>query len=340
MLVLGVESSCDETAVSLVEDGEVLVNSIRSQIERHRPFGGVVPDIAARMHIEAIGPLADECFRAANRSPADVDLVAATTLPGLVNCLVVGLAWARGFAVARGIPFVSVDHLEAHIYSCLLPPNDVELPLVALLVSGGHTAIYRYDGPGEIKRLARTIDDAAGEAFDKVAILLGLEYPGGPAVEKAAKGGDPKAFAFPRSKPKGRPLHFSFSGLKTAVLYATRGINQKRDAPLLPGIVVKDVAASFQEAVCDILVKNAVIAAVDEGVPTLALCGGVARNGRLRELAKERGEGEGLEVILAGPEYCTDNAAMIAALGGALVAAGKAGQDDLARPAKSRSDVA
>ena len=340
MLVLGVESSCDETAVSLIEDGTVLVNAVRSQIERHREFGGVVPDIAARMHIEAIGPLADECFREAKRSPADVDLVAGTTLPGLVNCLVVGLAWARAFALAREIPFVSVDHLEAHIYSCLMPPADVDLPVVALLVSGGHTAIYRYEGPGEIKRLGRTIDDAAGEAFDKVAILLGLEYPGGPAIQRVAKDGDPKAFAFPRAKPKGRPLDFSFSGLKTAVLYTTRGRNQKRDAPLLPEIVVKDVAASFQEAVCDVLTKNAVRAAVDEGVGTLALCGGVACNARLRELATERGEAEGLEVVLAPPEYCTDNAAMIAALGEALFKSGKSKGEDLGRLALSRSEIA
>jgi N6-L-threonylcarbamoyladenine synthase len=325
----------------------VLASVVRTQIERHRPFGGVVPDIAARMHVEAIGYVAAEAFAAADRKPEDVDLVAGTTLPGLVNCLVVGLSWARAFAVARGIPFVSVDHLEAHVYSCLMAPlgevadrDAVELPMVALLVSGGHTAIYRYGGPGEIRRLARTIDDAAGEAFDKVAAMLGLDYPGGPAIQEAAEGGDPKAFKFPRAKPKGRPLAFSFSGVKTAVLYATRGVNQKRDAPLLPGIVVADVAASFQEAVCDVLVANAVRAAVDEGVATLALCGGVARNARLRELAVERGEREGLEVVLAAPEYCTDNGAMIAGLGEALAAAGKVDPADLSRQAQSRSVVA
>lgn len=347
MLVLGVESSCDETAVALVEDGRLLSSAVRSQIERHAPFGGIVPDIAARMHIEAIGHVAREAFQAAGKTPEQVDAVAATVAPGLVNCLVVGLSWARAFAVARELPFVAIDHLEAHIYACLMPPPgertppDVELPLVALLVSGGHTALYRYGGPGDIKRLGRTVDDAAGEAFDKVAVLLGLGYPGGPEIEKAARSGDPQAYAFPRVRVKKRPLDFSFSGLKTAVLYGTRGQNKKRDDPLLPGTKVEDVAASFQEAVCDVLVKNAVQAALDEGVATLAISGGVACNGRLRALAEERGRAEGLEVVLPPRAYCTDNAAMVAGLGWAQLDAGLAPRDeDLGLPAASRSQVA
>ncbi len=347
MLVLGVESSCDETAVSLVEDGVVLSSVIRSQVERHAPFGGVVPDIAARMHIEAVGYVAEEAFAAACRTPEQVDLVAGTVAPGLVNCLVVGLSWARAFAVARDLPFIAIDHLEAHIHSCLMaPPGEkanpdvVELPMVALLVSGGHTAIYRYGGPGQLQRLGRTVDDAAGEAFDKVAVLLGLSYPGGPAIQKAAEGGDPRAFDFPRAKTKSGRFDFSFSGLKTAVLYATRGQNRKREAPLLPDLNVADVAASFQEAVCDVLVTHAVKAALEEGVATLALCGGVACNTRLRELASKRGGNQGLDVVLAAPAYCTDNGAMIAGLGYARASAGL-GPDpaDLASPAQSRSEV-
>lgn len=348
MLVLGVESSCDETAVALVEDGRVLANAVRTQVERHAPFGGVVPDIAARMHTEAVGYVAAEAFRLAGRRPEDVDAVAATVAPGLVNCLVVGLGWARAFAVARGLPFVAVDHLEAHVYACLMAapgapfdPLAARTPLVALLASGGHTALYRYDGPGQITRLARTIDDAAGEAFDKVAVLLDLGYPGGPALERAARGGDPRAFDFPRTRVKRSELDFSFSGLKTAVLYATRGQNQPREAPLLPGIVVADVAASFQEAVCEVLVSRALRAAAAEGIGTLALGGGVARNGRLRALAQERGAAAGLEVVLSHPDYCTDNAAMVAGLGWALLDSGRAPrEEDLELPAAARSSIA
>ncbi|MGE0712386.1 MAG: tRNA (adenosine(37)-N6)-threonylcarbamoyltransferase complex transferase subunit TsaD [Planctomycetota bacterium] len=347
MLVLGVESSCDETAVALVEDGRVLANVVRSQVERHAPFGGVVPDIAARMHTEAVGAVAAEAFAQARRAPGDVDAVAATVAPGLVNCLVVGLAWGRAFAVARRLPFLAVDHLEAHVHACLMPPpgaapapNAVELPLVALLVSGGHTALYLYGGPGQVRRLARTVDDAAGEAFDKVAVLLGLGYPGGPRIEQAARGGDPRAFDFPRGRVKKSPLDFSFSGLKTAVLYATRGQNRRREDPLLEGVSVADVAASFQEAVCRTLVDNAVTATLDQGVAVLALAGGVARNGRLRALAAEAGARAGLEVVLCHPDYCTDNAAMVAGLAWARLAAGEpAPPGDLALPAASRSEV-
>jgi len=347
VLVLGVESSCDETAAALVDGGRVLANVVRSQAAEHAPYGGVVPDVAARMHTEALGPVVAEAFARAGLGPADVEAVAATRLPGLVNCLVVGLSWAKAFAVARGLPFVAVDHLEAHVHACAMPapgaapdPGAVELPLVALLASGGHTAVYRYEGPGATHLLGRTVDDAAGEAFDKVAVLLGLDYPGGPAIERAARGGDPAAFAFPRARVKGEPYGFSFSGLKTAVLYATRGQNRTREAPLLPGIAVPDVAASFQEAVCAVLVDAAVKAALDEGVATLALCGGVARNGRLRDLAAERGRAEGLDVVLCQPDYCTDNAAMVAGLAEARLARGLAPRaEDLGLPAQARAAV-
>lgn len=346
MLVLGVESSCDETAVALVEDGRVLASAVRTQIERHAPFGGVVPDIAARAHSEVIDLVAEEAFRAAGRTPAQVDVVAATRAPGLVNCLVVGLSWGKAFAVARDVPFVAIDHLQAHVHACTLPPPGsttppaVEPPLVALLASGGHTGLYRYDGPGQVRRLGRTVDDAAGEAFDKVASLLGLPYPGGPHVEQAARGGDVRAYAFPRARVKGRRYDVSFSGLKTAVLYATRGRNQPKEAPLLPGTNIADVAASFQEAVCDVLVAVTVQAAVDEGVPTIAVGGGVACNGRLRALLREVGEARGLQVVLTPPAYCTDNAAMIAALAGPLLRAGGGREADLALSAEARSELA
>jgi N6-L-threonylcarbamoyladenine synthase len=349
VLVLGVETSCDETAAALVEDGRVLSNAVWTQVERHAPFGGVVPDIAARMHTEALGFVVQEAFAQAGRRPEEVALVAATRAPGLVNCLVVGLSWAKAFAVARELPFVAVDHLEAHIHACLLAPTGqapaaadaLAPPFVALLASGGHTAVYRYDGPGRLRRLGRTVDDAAGEAFDKVAVLLGLPYPGGPNVEREARQGDPRAYEFARARVKaGGPYDFSFSGLKTAVLYATRGRNQPREAPLLPGTRVPDVAASFQEAVCEALVDATVRAALEEGVDAIALGGGVARNGRLRAMAEERGQARGLRVVPSHPAYCTDNAAMVAAWAEAAVAAGVAPrEDDLLRVAEARSEV-
>ena len=349
MLVLGIETSCDETAAALVEDGRVLGNAVWTQVEKHAPFGGVVPDIAARMHTEALSFVVAEAFRTAGRSPADVQLVAATRAPGLVNCLVVGLSWAKGFAVARDLPFMPVDHLEAHVHACLLPPPGappeqpppLETPFVALLASGGHTAVYRYDGPGRIRRLGRTVDDAAGEAFDKVAALLGLPYPGGPAVERTAREGDPHAHEFARARVKaGGPYDFSFSGIKTAVLYATRGRNQPREAPLLPGTSVPDVAASFQEAVCEALVDATVRAALEEHVEAIALGGGVACNGRLRAMARTRGEARGLRVVPCHPAYCTDNAAMVAAWAEAAARAGIAPREqDLLCVAEARSGV-
>ncbi|MBI3722945.1 tRNA (adenosine(37)-N6)-threonylcarbamoyltransferase complex transferase subunit TsaD [bacterium] len=344
MRVLGVETSCDETSVAIVDDGLLVrSNVVASQIAKHAPFGGVVPDIAARLHAEAIGLVAQQALEAAHCEPREVDAVSVTTRPGLVNCLMVGLGFAQAFAVARRLPLISVDHLEAHVYAAMLPARSgeravvAEPPFVCLLASGGHTAIYRYDGPGAIKRLGRTVDDAAGEAFDKVAALLGLPYPGGPSVERAALSGNARAVEFKRTSIAGRPYDFSFSGIKTAVLYHAKGRNAPKDAPLLPGIEVEDVAASFQEAVCDVLVDRAVQAAIDEGVSTLALAGGVAANKRLRALAQERGRAKGLAVVVPPFEYCTDNAAMVAALGGAHLKRGA--EPRLAQDVSARSGV-
>ncbi|HZV02074.1 MAG TPA: tRNA (adenosine(37)-N6)-threonylcarbamoyltransferase complex transferase subunit TsaD [Planctomycetota bacterium] len=347
MRVLGVETSCDETAVAVIEtlsDGvRVLSNVVASQVAKHAPFGGVVPDIAARLHAEAIGVVAQQALAEAKLTVRDVEAVAVTTRPGLVNCLMVGLGWAQAFAVGRRLPLISVDHLEAHVYSAMLPEPGkgtawaLRPPFVCLLVSGGHTAIYRYDGPGEIKRLGRTVDDAAGEAFDKVAALLGLPYPGGPSVQKAARAGNPQSVELKKAVIDGRPYDFSFSGMKTAVLYHTRGRNAPREAPLLPGIKVEDVAASFQEAACSVLAERAVKAAIDEGVPALAIGGGVAANERLRALVKELGRKRGLEIVVPAFAYCTDNAAMVAALGAAYLE--KGARTSIAVEASARSEV-
>lgn len=338
MLVLAAESSCDETAVALVEDGRVLSSAVYSQVARHAPFGGIVPDIAARMHIETVGEVARRAFEEADRTPAQVDAVAATYAPGLVNCLVVGLSWARAFAVARGLPFLAVDHLEAHVYGCLMSPlgepfdeDKVELPLVALLVSGGHTAVYRYEGPGRMTRLARTVDDAAGEAFDKTAKLLGLPYPGGPQLARLAEQGDPARFHFPRPMTDRPGLDFSFSGLKTRVLTEVRRLEEGDG---LDARARADIARAFEEAVVDTLVVKCLRALDETGHDRLIIAGGVSANRRLRG-ALETALGErGARVFYARPEFCTDNGAMIAYAGACRLAAGLA--DDLAVQARPR----
>ncbi len=316
MIVLGIESSCDETAAAIVRDGvHVLSNVVRTQIAKHRPFGGVVPEIASRCHLEAIGPVVEAALADAGlASIDDVDGIAVTARPGLIGSLLVGVSFAKGLAVASGKPLIDVDHIEAHIYANLLAAPDLEAPFVSLIASGGHTAIHRWEGPGRSELIGRTRDDAAGEAFDKAAALLGLGYPGGPAIERAARDGDPGAVHFPRARVKGAPLDFSFSGIKTAVLYHLHGPNRKRSDPIRPEAgSVADVAASFQEAVCDVLADRTVKAARAAKVSAIAVGGGVACNGRLREKVNERARG--LRVVFPAPALCTDNAAMIAGLG-------------------------
>ncbi len=331
-LVLGVESSCDETAAAVVRAGrEVLSNEVHSQAAEHAPYGGVVPEIAGRSHLRAILPVIERALSQAGCGLDDLAGIAVTTRPGLIGSLLVGLSAAKGLAFARGLPLVGVDHIEAHVYAATMEaPEQVAFPCLALVVSGGHTALYRVASPLAMTLLATTLDDAAGEAFDKVAHLLGLEYPGGPAVARLAQGGDGAAIRFPRYRAKdGRP-GFSFSGLKTAVLYYLRGGDALAPTPAPEAIPDRaDVAASFQQAVVDTLVEQSLRAAEDEGLGTVLLAGGVACNARLREELARRAAERGLVTRFPSPAYCTDNAAMIAGLGWHLLEAGRVADWDL-----------
>lgn len=307
MNVLALETSCDETAAAVVRDGrEIRSNLISSQVALHRPYGGVVPELAARRHLELIADITRQALHAARLSIAEIDLVAATYGPGLATALLVGLNTAKGIALAAGKPFVAINHLEAHLYSPLLTAAAAApFPLVALIVSGGHTILAEVTGIGRHRMLGQTLDDAAGEAFDKVAKLLGLEYPGGPAIERVARNGNPAAIAFPRSMLDDESHNFSFSGLKTAVLYFRR---QHPDWP------VPDIAASFQEAVVDVLVGKTMQAVAATGARAVGVSGGVSVNGRLRAKLAAACQQRRVLLYVAAPDLCTDNAAMIAAL--------------------------
>jgi len=314
-LLLGIETSCDETAAALLtRTGEVVAATVHSQVDLFRAYGGVVPEIAGRSHVEHMLPVLEETFRAAGAAPRDLFAVAVTATPGLVGSLLVGVSAAKALACALRVPLVPVHHVEAHVYSCFHGTPDPVLPAACLVASGGHTSLFRVDGPGTMAARGNTIDDAAGEAFDKVAALLGLAYPGGPSVERAARNGDPARFSFPRSLLARDSLDFSFSGLKTAVLYHCRG-PQGRDPRPLDEQEVADVAASFQEAVVDVLVTKLLRLADQDGLPALALGGGVAANTRLRERAAAAAAESGRTLHLAPRALTTDNAVMIAGLG-------------------------
>lgn len=321
MLVLGWESSCDETAAAVTADGrKVLSNVVAAQYDLHRPFGGVIPELAARAHVERITAVAAEALREAGVSWAELDGVGVACRPGLIGALLTGLSAAKAAAWARGLPFVGVDHLHAHLYAAHLA-GCTSYPRTALLVSGGHTDLYFLTGPLEIEVLGRTTDDAAGEAFDKAAKLLGLGFPGGPALSRCAAVGDPRAVAFPRSVSHSEKngetgrFDFSFSGLKTALYYHLRGTNKGRGPLREPSEIERaDLAASFQEAVCEILVERSLAAVTARGGGLLTVVGGVACNRRLREMCAARGAEEGVEVFFPPPEYCGDNAAMVAGL--------------------------
>jgi N6-L-threonylcarbamoyladenine synthase len=325
-LILGIESSCDETAAAVVRAGrEVLFSEVVSQADEHAAFGGVVPEIAGRSHLTAILPVIDRALAGAGVTLDDLGGIAVTSRPGLIGSLLVGLSTAKALAFTRGLPIVGVHHIEAHVYAAAMELETAPYPNVSLVVSGGHTALYRAESPLKLTRLATTLDDAAGEAFDKVAYLLGLPYPGGPSVSALAEEGDKSAIPFTRYRAKDRRPGFSFSGLKTAVLYYLRGGDALAQTPAPESIPNRaDVAASFQEAVVDTLVDNAFRAIREEGLETLFVVGGVACNKRLREVTARRGEAEGVRTVFPSPAYCTDNAVMIAGLGWQALAAGQA----------------
>ncbi len=317
MIVLGIESSCDETAAAVLADGRrVLSNVVASQDAIHAPYGGVVPELASRRHLEMIVPVVEKALADSGVRLPDLDGIAVTQGPGLVGSLLVGCAVAKSLAYVHRLPLVPVNHLEGHIYATFLTDDPPEHPFLALVVSGGHTALYHARAPLEYALVGQTRDDAAGEAFDKVAKLLGLGFPGGPVIERVSADGDPKAVTFPLAQMSDGALDFSFSGLKTSVsLYV------KRRGPL-GRAEIADVAASFQAVVVKMLVRKTVKAALHHGVKRLVLTGGVAANGHLRQALEAAALEHGLRLHIPPRALCTDNAAMITAAGTARLAAG------------------
>lgn len=323
-LVLGIETSCDETGVGIVHGHTLLADAVASSVEEHARFGGVVPEVASRAHLEAMVPTIERACDTAGIAIGDVDAIAVTTGPGLAGALLVGVAAAKSLALSLGKPLYGVNHLAAHVAVDQLEHGPLPEPCLAMLVSGGHSSLLRVaDVTADIDPMGSTIDDAAGEAFDKVARLLGLPFPGGPHIDRAARSGSSIAIDFPRGLTSRRDLErhrfdYSFSGLKTAV---ARWV-QAREASGEP-VPVADVAASFQEAVCDVLTRKAVDAAVSEGIEDILIGGGVAANSRLRVLAEERAAKHGIRVRVPRPGLCTDNGAMVAALGAEVVRRGR-----------------
>ncbi len=325
MLVLGIETSCDETAVGVVEDRlRVRANVIASQVDLHAPYGGVVPEVAARAHLELIQSAIDRALVEAGARTEDLDGVAVTAGPGLVGALLVGVSAAKGLALALGLPLVGVNHLQAHVVAAQLEYGDLEPPLVALVVSGGHTSLVILEPGGSFRELGATVDDAAGEAFDKIGRFLGLGFPGGPEIDRLAREGNPQAIRFPRPMSHEVTYDFSFSGLKTAVIRYLRDLEARGDEP-----DVADVAASFQEAIVDVQLTKTLAAASAKGVEQVVIAGGVAANSRLRDRMLQACEERGLRLLAPSPVLCTDNGAMIAAAGANLLAAGKVSPLDL-----------
>ncbi|MBC7594238.1 MAG: tRNA (adenosine(37)-N6)-threonylcarbamoyltransferase complex transferase subunit TsaD [Kineosporiaceae bacterium] len=322
--MLGIESSCDETGVGIVRGAEMLANAVASSVEEHVRFGGVVPEVASRAHLEAMVPTLEQAYEEAGIRVQDVDAIAVTCGPGLTGALLVGIAAAKALALAHNKPLYGINHLVAHVAVDQLEHGRFTEPVAALLVSGGHTSLLMVnDITDDVRLIGETIDDAAGEAFDKVARLLGLPYPGGPHIDRIAHDGDPKAIAFPRALTGGRDMDkhrydFSFSGLKSAVArHVQHEDRMKRE------ISVADVAASFQDAVCDVLTKKTMAACNAEGAKTLIIGGGVAANGRLRHFVETEALRHGITVRVPRPGLCTDNGAMVAALGAELVRRGR-----------------
>lgn len=317
MLILGIETSCDDTAAAVVEDGRrVLSSVVQDQDDLHGPFGGVVPEIASRRHLEVIGPVVRRALESSRTSLGEIDLISVTAGPGLIGSLLVGLSYAKGLCYATGLPLVPVDHIQGHLMTLDLA-GGTPLPSVFLVSSGGHTTLYHMEGDDPPIVLGTTLDDAAGEALDKAAKMLGLGYPGGPAMEKAASGGDPAALGFPRPLSGQDTLDFSFSGLKTSLftwLKREGYFDQTTTGRRLP-LAIADIAASYQMAVVDILLERCLAALRHTGSTKLVVVGGVARNALLRRRAAAAAVEEGFEVHFPPPRLCTDNAAMIAALG-------------------------
>jgi N6-L-threonylcarbamoyladenine synthase len=328
MIVLGIESSCDETAAAVLADGRrILSDVVASQDAIHAPYGGVVPELASRRHLQVIGPVIQRALDEAGVKLGDLDGIAVTQGPGLVGSLLIGCSVAKALAWVHRTPLVGVNHLEGHVYAAFLTDDPPVHPFLALVVSGGHTALYHAREPLQYALIGQTRDDAAGEAFDKVAKLLGLGFPGGPAIQRTAEQGDPRAVAFPLAQMTDGARDFSFSGIKTSVsLYV------KRHAPL-SAAQIADVAASFQAAVVKMLVRKTIRAALHLGVKRVVLTGGVAANGPLRERLRGEATEHGIALHIPPPRLCTDNAAMITAAGTARLQAGeRAGLDMNARP--------
>jgi len=314
MRVLAIETSCDDTGAAVVLDGrKILSNIVSSQVSVHQKYGGVVPELASRRHIESIVPIVTEALETAKVKLKDISGIAVTQGPGLVGSLLVGLSFAKSLSFVTGLPFVGINHIEAHLSAIFLDKNPPKFPFIGLVVSGGHTSLFRVDGFGKYDRLGQTRDDAAGEAFDKVAKLLGLGYPGGPIIDDLSKSGNPKAIRFPRSFLGKNSLDFSFSGLKTAV------VNYVKSHPGptggYPEDLVRDIVSSFQEAVVDVLVKKTLQAAQQQGLGRIVLSGGVAANQHLRRKIKEEASREKVKVYIPSPSFCTDNAAMVGVVG-------------------------
>ncbi|MDA0565510.1 tRNA (adenosine(37)-N6)-threonylcarbamoyltransferase complex transferase subunit TsaD [Streptomonospora sp. S1-112] len=317
-LILGIETSCDETGVGLVRGCELLGDEVASSVDQHARFGGVVPEVASRAHLEAMTPTVRRALDSAGVKLADVDAIAVTAGPGLAGALLVGVSAAKAYAMALGKPLYGVNHLVGHVAVDQLEHGPLPKPAIALLVSGGHTSLLLMrDLATDVQSLGDTVDDAAGEAYDKVARLLNLPYPGGPPIDRAAREGDARAIRFPRGKWGDGTYDFSFSGLKTAVArWVEDTVRDGREVP------VNDIAAGFQESVVDVLTRKAVDACLEHGVEHLVISGGVAANSRLRALAEQRCAEAGINLRVPRPRLCTDNGAMIAALGAEVVAAG------------------
>ena len=350
MRLLAIETSCDETSAAVIVDGKtILSNVVVSQIDIHKEYGGVVPELASRKHIEAISVVTDKALREAGIKPTSIDGIAVTRGPGLIGSLIVGIAAAKGMSIALDVPLCGVNHVHGHLFSVFLERSDVEYPFVGLVVSGGHTSLYHVKGPMDLELMGRTRDDAAGEAFDKVAKLLGLGYPGGAIIEKYARNASPDALRFPRALMEGDELDFSFSGLKTAVLRHVQETFRVSSSSEKPGSFhpilssgdnpdvdhkVEIIACAFQDAVTEVLAVKGIKAAEIAGVAKLVVCGGVAANSALREKTKKRCLEKGIEPVFPSLQLCTDNAAMIGARGETLFQAGLT--DDLDFGAKSR----